>query len=170
MSQSQTPYRRKFRKGPVRAATLVERDIRRVGESRGFAVSRLLTHWDEVAGPEIAAICQPVDVSFSRGGIGATLTILTTGAQAPMLQMQVDRLRRKVNACYGYDAIRRIHITQTAPSGFGTPPRPHSETEAPSIDPVAQSEAASVTDPGLRAALERLGTNVRSDRSRKGHQ
>lgn len=169
MSQSQTPYRRKFRKGPVRAATLVERDIRRVGESRGFAVSRLLTHWHEVAGPEIAAICRPVDVSFSRGGIGATLTILTTGAQAPMLQMQTETLRRKVNACYGYDAIRRIHITQTAPSGFG--PEAPIRAEAPSrpIDPEARSEAASVSDPDLRAALERLGTNVRADRPRKDH-
>ncbi|WP_375262428.1 DUF721 domain-containing protein [Palleronia sp.] len=169
MNQSQTPYRRKFRKGPVRAATLVERDIRRVGESRGFAVSRLLTHWEEVAGHEMAAICRPVDVSFSRGGMGATLTVLTTGAQAPMLQMQVETLRRKVNACYGYDAIRRIHITQTAPSGFGPQAPARTEVAAQPVDPVARSEAASVTDPDLRAALERLGTNVRSDRFRKGH-
>jgi hypothetical protein len=40
------------------------------------------------------------------------LVILTTGAQAQMLEMQLPQLREKVNACYGYNAISRIRITQ----------------------------------------------------------
>lgn len=165
MSTGQTPYRRRIRKGAVQAATLLERQIREVGESRGFAVSRLLTRWDEVAGPEIARLCRPVDVSFARGGMGATLTVLTSGAQAPMLEMQKERLREKVNACYGYQAIRRIRITQTAPGGFreggaGFDHAPRAAAPPRALVEAVHDRTEGVADPDLRAALDRLGTNV----------
>ncbi len=172
MVTSHTPYRRRVRKGAVHAATLLERRIREVGESRGFAVSRLLTRWEEVAGPEIAAIARPVEVSFARGGMGATLTVLTTGAQAPMLELQKERLREKVNACYGYQAIRRIRLTQTAPTGFipadELTARQPQESEADSrAIAAARAGTEGIGDVGLREALERLGTNVLSSENRK---
>jgi hypothetical protein len=172
MSTSQTPHRRRFRKGAVQAAVLLENRIREVGESRGFAVSRLLTRWDEIAGPELSAIARPVEVSFSRGGMGATLTVLTTGAQAPMLEMQKERLREKVNACYGYQAIRRVRLTQTAPTGFSGasgsvegpshPPEPDDRAVA-----AARASTEGIADASLRQALERLGANVLSSGNRK---
>jgi len=155
--------------GFARAASLLQGRIRKAGEARGFAVSRLLTHWAEIAGEDIAAIARPVKISYGREGFGATLTILTTGAQAPMLEMQKERLREKVNAAYGYNAISRLRITQTAPTGFAEgqaafapapargPAPPDPETRAS-----AQALAAPVTDEGLRAALEALGRNVLS--------
>lgn len=172
MGTSQTPYRRKVRKGAVHAAALLERRIREVGESRGFAASRLLTHWEEIAGPEIAAVSRPVEVSFSRGGMGATLTVLTTGAQAPMLEMQKERLREKVNACYGYQAIRRIRLTQTAPGGLADPAalQQPPRDSAPVDDRAAAAARASaegIGDAGLRQALERLGANILSSEHRK---
>ena len=147
--------------------------IRKVGESRGFAVSRLLTHWAEIAGPQIADIAQPVKVNYGRGQLGATLTVLTTGAQAPMLEMQKEKLRQKVNAAYGYNAISRIHITQTAATGFaeaqavfaGQAPKPASPaTEDPTIAAAADALAQPVEDTDLRRALESLGRNVLSKR------
>ena len=157
-------------KGFARTATLLQGQIRRASESRGFAQSRVLTHWPEIAGEDVAAISRPVDIGFGKGGLGATLTLLTTGAQAPMLEMQKDRLRERVNAVYGYNAIARIKITQTAPTGFAegqaqftygepakTPPPPD-----PKIAAAAQSYAENVTDEGLRGALEALARNVLS--------
>ena len=110
--------RRASTKGFKRTASLLTGRIRQASESRGFAQSRLLTDWAEVVGPDIAAVARPVEVSYGRGGLGATLTLLTTGAQAPMLEMQKERLREKVNAVYGYNAISKVWITQTAPIGF----------------------------------------------------
>jgi hypothetical protein len=110
--------RRATTKGFKRTASLLTGRIRAASESRGFAQSRLLTDWTEVAGADVAAVSRPVEVSYGRGGMGATLTLLTTGAQAPMLEMQKDQLRQKVNAVYGYNAIARIRITQTAATGF----------------------------------------------------
>lgn len=163
------------RSGFKQTGALLAKRIRGAGESRGFAVTRLLTHWAEVAGPDLAPICQPVDVTFGRRALGATLTVLTTGAQAPMLEMQKEMLRARVNACYGYNAIARIHITQSsrhgvlAPGGQGlaegqSPFAARGSNAAtpapPDVVKAAEERAAPVQDPGLREALAALGTNV----------
>jgi hypothetical protein len=150
------------------ASGLLKERIRHAGESRGFAVTRLLTAWAEIVGPDLAAITRPVKVSYGKGGMGATLTLLTTSANGPMVQMQLPVLKDKVNACYGYAAISRISLTQTAPSGFAegqaeftAAPKP-----TPAPDPVIQrqaSEAAKgVHDNALREALESLTQNFLS--------
>ncbi len=171
MTRPATKSPRRMR-GFERASGLLTSKIRKVGESRGFAVSRLLTHWSDIVGPDIAAIARPVNVSYARKGFGATLTLLTTGAQAPMLEMQKEQVRERVNSCYGYSAITQIRITQTAPTGFADgqaafthAPKPETPKD-PVARAVAQQAAAPVTDDTLRRALETLGENVLS-RNRK---
>lgn len=162
------PTRRASTKGFKRTASLLTGRIRQASESRGFAQSRLLTHWAEVAGADVAAISRPVEVSYGRGGMGATLTLLTTGAQAPMLEMQKDQLREKVNAVYGYNAITRIRVTQTAATGFedGQVAFEHKPNDtgprqpAPDMARAAVDVVAPVQDETLRAALERLGAHI----------
>ena len=160
-------------RGFSRAATLMQTRIRTASETRGFAVTRLLTHWSEIVGEDTARIATPVKVGYGRGGLGATLTVLTTGAQATMLQMQSEQIRDKVNACYGYRAISRIHITQTAPTGFaeGQASFTHAPKSAPAgPDPAVQGQARqmaeNVENPDLRLALESLCANVLSKHSR----
>lgn len=160
--------RRATTKGFKRTATLLTGQIRRASESRGFAQSRLLTAWSEIAGSDIAAVSRPVEVSYGRGGMGATLTLLTTGAQAPILEMEKEKLRERVNAVYGYNAIARIRITQTAATGFADGQvafdnRP--DKAAPSMPDLEMQKqatrvAAPVQDETLRAALERLGAHI----------
>lgn len=158
------------RRGGVRqVGALVDRAIRRAGETRGFSETKLLTRWAEFAGDDVAAICRPVKVRWPRSGLGATLVVLTTGARAPELQMRLPALRERVNAAYGYAAIARIELTQTAPTGFAEgqaefAPRPAAPAPAPEIDARARTDAAGVADPGLRAALERLSANVHGRR------
>lgn len=162
------PPRRASTKGFTRTASLLTGRIRAASESRGFAQSRLLTQWSEIAGPDVAAISRPVEVTYGRGGMGATLTLLTTGAQAPMLEMQKEQLRAKVNAVYGYNAIARVRITQTAATGFeegkvAFDPAPPAQGATP-VDPAIRRQAAQtaspVQDAGLRDALALLGENI----------
>lgn len=160
--------RRASTKGFTRTSSLLTTRIREASEKRGFAQSRLLTQWVEVAGEEVAAISRPVEISYGRGGMGATLTVLTTGANAPMLEMQKEQLRARVNGIYGYNAIARVRITQTAATGFaeGQVDFHHGKTtqEATPADPVLREKAREavgpVGDAGLREALARLGTNI----------
>lgn len=165
--------RRATTRGFKRTSKLLEDKIRRAGESRGFAVSRVLTQWSEIVGADMAGIAKPIDIRYGRQGFGATLTVLTTGAQAPMLEMQKEKLRERVNAVYGYNAISRIRITQTAPTGFaeGQVAFGHQkEKPKPAPDPKVQQEATRVAsdigDGDLRSALEKLAENVLSNTKR----
>ena len=168
MAKSPHPTQRRMR-GFETASRLMDSQIRKASESRGFAVSRLLTHWADIAGEDIAAQCRPVKIGYGKGGLGGTLTLLTTGAAGPMLQMQLPALREKVNACYGYNAVSRIVLTQTAPVGFAEgqaqfapAPKATPRAPAPEIKRHASATAAGVHDDGLRSALERLACNVLS--------
>ena len=165
--QPQLPGTTRRRRGFERTSSLLQNQIRKVGESRGFAVSRLLTHWADIVGEDTARTALPVKVSYAQGGFGATLTILTTGAQAPMLQAELPKIREKVNACYGYTAIARIRITQTAPMGFAEGQVAFTPKTAPGpVLPDAQATAAAqksargISYAPLRQALEDLGEKV----------
>jgi hypothetical protein len=155
------------------ASGLLKTQVRVAGESRGFAVTRLLTHWTEIAGEEMARVTRPVKVGYGREGMGGTLTLLTTGSMAPMVEMQKEKLREKVNAVYGYAAISRIMLTQTASTGFaeGQAEFMAAPKAAPPIDPAVQQEAARtaapIRDDGLRAALEAMGQNILKRRKQK---
>ena len=162
---SPTPDRRM--RGFEAASGLLQSRIRQVGEARGFAVTRLLTGWAEIAGEATAGITRPVKIGYGREGMGATLTLLVAPAHAPMVQMDLPRLKDRVNAAYGYAAIARISLTQTAATGFAEgqaefTPAPKAKPRAP--DPALLAEAAKVAAPihddALRAALEVLAQNI----------
>lgn len=150
------------------ASGLVKDSLRLAGEKRGFALSRLLTQWEEIVGADLARVTRPVKMGYARDGFGGTLTVLVMGAHAPMVEMQKDRLRERVNACYGYNAVSRVAFTQTSASGFAEGQaefRPAPKAQ-PAPDPLvvakAAETAAPVRDAGLRAALEVLARNVLS--------
>lgn len=150
-------------------AGLLREPIRKAGETRGFAITRLLTHWPEIAGRDLAELCRPVKVSYGKGGLGATLSVLASGAAAPLVQMQLPRLKERVNACYGYAAIARIQVTQTAAQGFAEaqapfqasaniiPPSPQALKKARQV---VETLTDGVDDSSLKSALARLAENV----------
>ena len=159
------------RRGFEPAFGLVKDAVRAAGETRGFAVARLLTHWPEVAGEEMARKTRPVKIGYGKGGMGATLTLLVRAAEAPMVQMALPVLKERVNAVYGYAAISHIHLTQTAATGFaeGQAEFVRAPKAGPQTDPQAaaraQVAAEGVEDPALRAALEQLGQNILTRRA-----
>ena len=162
----QPPKTHRRMRGFEPAAGLLRAQIRAAGEQRGFAESRLLTHWAEVVGDDIARIARPVKIGYRRDAFGASLTLLTTGAAAPILEMQKPKILERVNACYGYAAISRIVITQTASTGFAegqvafAPAPPVAVRPDPAIALKAAEVAAPVQDQGLRDALAALGQNI----------
>ena len=101
-----------------RTSELLKRRIYEASEGRGFSETRLLTHWSTFVGIGLSEKTYPVKISFAYGGLGATLTILTTGPHALELEMLKHQIKNKVNAAYGYNAVARIKITQTAETGF----------------------------------------------------
>jgi hypothetical protein len=154
------------RRGFEPAFGLMKDAVRVAGESRGFAVARLLTHWAEVAGEDMAKKTRPVKIGYGKGGMGATLTLLVKTAEAPMVQMALPVLKERVNAVYGYAAINHIHLTQTAPIGFAEgqaefTPAPEIRNPAdPEVAARAEEATEGVADAALRSALEQLAQNI----------
>ena len=153
------------------ASKLVASHLKGPASKRGFAEAKLLTRWDEIAGAEISAMASPVTLRYSgKQGLGGTLVLLTTGANAPMLQMRSEEIIARVNACYGYRAVSRLHITQTAASGFAEGQArfagPKATAEPPAPDPAAMAKAqeniGQIGDDRLRDALGRLASKVLS--------
>lgn len=165
-TQTPKPPERRMR-GFEPASGLLQQRIRAAGEARGFAVTRLLTQWAEIVGEDTARITRPVKIGYGREGMGATLTLLVSPAHAPMVQMDLPRLKDRVNAAYGYAAISRVALTQTAATGFAegqaefTPAPPKAPKPAdPALLEQARKVAAPVHDDSLRAALESLAQNI----------
>ena len=171
---SPMPSQTRRTRGFEPAFGLLKDQVRKAGETRGFAIARLLTHWTEIAGEDMARMTRPVKVGYGREGMGASLTLLTTGSNAPMVEMQKEKLRDRVNAIYGYAAISRILLTQTSATGFCEGqaeflPGPRAKPAAPDPAVVAEAArtAAPIHDDGLRSALEALAQNILNRRKSK---
>ena len=161
------PYKPKRKsRGFLRTGGILSTQIRKASEKRGFVETRLLTHWAEFVGESIARTARPVKVAYAREGLGATLTILCTGANAPMLQMQIPSIIERVNTCYGYSAISKIRITQTAPTGFHEGQKEFTQAKPAktlSLDAVKDVDTTvkNVSNQDLKDALTRLGRNIK---------
>jgi hypothetical protein len=166
-----SPYKPKRKsRGFLRTGGILSTQIRKVSEKRGFVETRLLTHWAEFVGESVAKIARPVKVHYAREGLGATLTILSTGANAPMLQMQIPQIIERVNACYGYSAISKIKITQTAPIGFNEGQKEFEPAkQAKALSPQAVKEidttVENVSNQDLKDALARLGKSIKQKKA-----
>ena len=101
------------RKGFLQAGSLLEIGLRQSMAKRGFGESRVLTHWAEIVGADIARIAEPLKLNYPKDGFGADLVVLCVGANAPVVQMRSDDIIERVNSCYGYRAITRVKVTQT---------------------------------------------------------
>ena len=152
--------------GFKKASILLKRNIQIASESRGFSQSRVLTHWSEIVGEEISSVSIPTKVSYKSDGLGATLTILTSGSSGPVLEMQKQFIKDKINAVYGYNAIHKIKITQSSPI---TLLRKNENSESiisenkkinVEISPSLEKAVSEIDDKNLRQALEELAINV----------
>ncbi|WCR00617.1 DUF721 domain-containing protein [Paracoccus aestuarii] len=172
-SDSPKTRSRRRSRGFQPAASLLADRVQKAAEGRGFAVARLLTHWPEIAGPQLSAVTRPVRISHARGGFGATLTLLTTGPMAPMVEMQLPQLRDRVNACYGYNAVQVRRDLVARPAGqtallfVEQHPRdgivflvPAAARQDPGPKARAEGIARQFDDPGLAQAMARLALNV----------
>ena len=152
--------------GFKKASILLKRNIQTASESRGFSQSRVLTHWSEIVGEEISSVSIPTKLNYKSDGLGATLTILTSGASGPILEMQKQFIKDKINAVYGYNAVHKIKITQSSPVALlGKNENSESIIDENKkinveISPSLEKTVSEIDDKNLRQALEELAINV----------
>ncbi|CAN5273105.1 hypothetical protein BH10PSE7_BH10PSE7_41250 [soil metagenome] len=131
----------------------------------GFAYAELLAQWPAIVGERLSAYCEPQRIKWPRAGDGerkmdGTLVIIAVPGRSLDLQHEIPHIIERINGFYGYGAIGSIKIVQGTPSQKPAPP----VTPILPEDRVAALEArlATVSDPGLKDALRRLGTGALS--------
>jgi hypothetical protein len=150
------------RRGSLRAiAAEVPKIAGPVLGKRGFAEAQLVAQWPAIIGEELARGASPEKLSFTRGERReGTLHLRVAPALALEIQHREPVLIERINAFFGYRAVARLALKQGPPSrpADRRPPqlRALNEEERRQLD----GRLTDVEDPGLRAALQRLGEAV----------
>ncbi len=80
---------------------------------KGFVLTRLLSHWHEIMGKEIACKCYPVEVKFPhKKRNSGILLVRTNGSHALEIQHMEAIIIAKIASYFGYQAICKIRIIQ----------------------------------------------------------
>lgn len=93
----------------------------------GFTDPALVLRWQEIAGAEVARLCQPL--RFSDGPRGGTLTLKALPGAALFLSHETRTLTDRINHYLGRPAVARLKFVQ---GGFLLPrPAPVLRRPAP---------------------------------------
>ena len=77
----------------------------------------MVTRWEEIAGPQIAANSQPIKMQWPRPVEGqpqepATLILRVEGPMALEIQHSSDVILQRVNRFFGWSAVGRLALGQ----------------------------------------------------------
>ncbi|MBV9548078.1 MAG: DUF721 domain-containing protein [Alphaproteobacteria bacterium] len=114
----------------------------------GFTDPALVLHWHEIAGPEVARLCQPL--RFSEGPQGGVLTLKALPGAALFLGHETRALTARINRYLGRPAVARLKLIQ----GSFIPHRPPPALRRPAVGTGCGDPANSWRGPdSLKAAL-----------------
>jgi hypothetical protein len=132
--------------GPQSVGALVPHLTRPVFRKRAPASAQLLSDWDMIVGPQLAATTTPRRLS------GSTLTVACTGPVALELQHMAGSVMARINGHLGRVVVDRLRFVQDPK--ISVPPDPSPRHAAPAID------LPGVPEGPLHDALTRLGQSV----------
>jgi hypothetical protein len=133
-------------------------------KKQGFASTELVTRWQDIVGPEIAAHAEPIKLQWARPVDGeptepATLVLRVEGPAAIEIQHLSNVILERVNRFFGWQAVARIALRQ-APLARRAPRRSRSGVDDAEAARVAETLTA-IGDDDLRMALARLAAAVK---------
>jgi hypothetical protein len=128
---------------------------------RGLGAGRLLADWAAIVGADLAELAQPDKLSFTPGERSqGTLRLRVAPTAAVEIQHRAPIIIERINGALGYAAVARLALVQ-APLPNRRPRKPAPpRTLEPAERQALDRRLATVTDPELREALDRLGQAV----------
>ena len=149
------------RRGARTLAEIAAKGIEPALLRRAGLTVKLLGHWSEIAGPELALRSRPLRVKWGRrphwgeAPAPGTLVIACDGGTALTLQHQSEQVIERVNATFGWRAIGKIAIEQRP---VEAPPAPAPPAALPpDRERRIASAVRTVEHDRLRLALKGLG-------------
>ena len=117
----------------------------------GFRDPSLVLRWNEIAGPEVARIAQPL--KYSESASGGILTLRAAPGAALFLGHEKRALCERINAYLGRAAVNQIKFSQGALLPPAPKPKPNKPAgPLPPSDPTRRYQGPE----GLARALQAL--------------
>lgn len=133
--------------------------------AQGFAGRAIVSLWPEIVGERLAQRARPLKIDWPRrrpapgeASEPATMVVRVESAFALEMQQLGPLVLERVNTHLGWRAVGKLVLKQ-GPVEAPEPKRAPQPLDAESLARVDQ-QVSGVADPGLRAALERLGRNI----------
>lgn len=114
----------------------------------------LFASWPDIVGPAHAAVTSPHRLSTG------TLTVACAGPVAMELQHQADMLMARINTWCGEPLVARLRFVQDPTAGIR-------RKKILRKGPAPTCSLPNIDDESLRTALERLGTGILQDTTKK---
>jgi hypothetical protein len=133
-------------------------------KQQGFASAEILSRWNDIAGPDIAAVSEPLKINWPRAAgdeapTPATLVLRVEGPAALEIQHMSAVIVERVNRFFGWQAIGRIALRQ-APLRRREPTRPPAAPDPALTEEIARN-LPGLEDDALRQAVARLGAAIK---------
>lgn len=155
------PSRRRWSAAPL--ADLVGGAVNQAFARQGFAAVEIVTHWEDIAGPELAQRSEPMRLSWPKrddpDSIG-TLVVRVEGAYAIELQHSTAQVMERVNRYFGWRCVGRIVIRQGPVTRRPKAPAAPAEPEPAAVAEIART-IGPFADESLGRSIARLGAFVR---------
>ena len=153
----------KKRSYPKPLAELVSVCVADVFARQGFTSCAIVTHWDDIVGPEIAAVAEPIRMQWIRSrdpdeAPPATLVLRVEGPAALEIQHTGGVILERVNRYLGWRAVDRLALRQAPLTRRPRPPRPTIDDGAAAA---IAAQMTGIADESLRMALGRLGAAIK---------
>jgi hypothetical protein len=159
---------RPVRRPPPAAGRAVARLMRSLDTSFGPSIGPLQSRWQEIVGPTLWRVSEPVKLVKPRGAKaheGATLELRVDGPAAAIVQHQAEDIIARVNLALGSGAVSRLRVVQgliRRAGGVAKPPRRKPPLDA-AKEAALSASLAEAPDGPLKAALLKLGRAVLRD-------
>ena len=153
---------------PMAVAKNIRTLARKILGKNGIVQVEVLSRWEEIVGPDLAAYSFPEKIEFranQRSG-GIVHLLVPSGAFALELQHRERQILAKINVYFGYDAVSSLRIRQDSEIRFEelrkTPAPKKEEPLLVSDDEknYIQEISHDVTDAKLKEILIKLGYSV----------
>jgi hypothetical protein len=148
---------------PKPLAELVSVCVADVFARQGFTSCEIVTHWDDIVGPEIAALAEPIRMQWVRTrdpheAPPATLILRVDGPAALEIAHLRGVILERVNRYLGWQAVDKVALRQAPLIYRRRPPRPKIDEGAAAA---IAAQMAGIADDRLRTALGRLGAAIK---------
>ena len=124
----------------------------------GFVQHSVVSRWSEIVGERYARVSAPESIRFPQGKRSdGVLSLVVSGAHAPMMQHIGPEIMERVNRFFGYPAVGRLAIRHGDVKRVEKPVAP----PVPEAVPEAMGDTLrGIADPELKAVLEALAAGV----------